>query len=110
LSYREIEEIGGLRGVNIDHATLQRWIIKFMPTLEGKFRKRKMAVNGSWRMDETYIKVKGKWVYWYNYNRPHQSLSCSTPAEILYKAYGSNNSNGFYLNFKDYNIVQEVKM
>jgi hypothetical protein len=49
-------------------------------------------------------------VYWYNYNRPHQSLSYSTPAEILYKAYGSNNSNGFYLNFKDYNIVQEVKM
>ena len=67
LSYREIEEIGGLRGLNIDHATLQRWVIKFMPILEGKFRKRKKPVNGSWRMDETYIKVKGKWVYlaWY---------------------------------------------
>jgi putative transposase len=59
LSYREIEEIGGLRGVNIDHATLQRWVIKFMPILEGGFRKRKRQVNGSWRMDETYIKVKG---------------------------------------------------
>ncbi|WPX96390.1 IS6 family transposase [Candidatus Bandiella woodruffii] len=36
-----------------------------MPILEGRFRKRKKPVNGSWRMDETYIKVKGKWVYLY---------------------------------------------
>ena len=65
LSYREIEEICGLRGLNIYHATLQRWIIKFITILEGRFRKRKKPVNGSWRMDETYIKVKGKWVYLY---------------------------------------------
>ena len=65
LSYREVEEIGGFRGVDIDHATLQRWVVKFMPLLECKFRKRKRPVNGSWRMDETYIKVKGKWVYLY---------------------------------------------
>jgi transposase-like protein len=51
--------------VNIDDATLQRRVIKFMPILEGRFRKRKKAVNGSWIMDETYIKVKGKWVYLY---------------------------------------------
>lgn len=51
-----------------------------------------------------------KWVYWYNYNRPHQSLNYSTPAETLYKAYSSNNCNSFYLNFQDLNIVQEVKM
>ena len=48
-----------------------------------------------------------KWVYWYNNNRPHQSLNYSTPAEILHKAYSSNS---FYLNFKDLKIVQEVKM
>ena len=65
LSYREIEEIGGLRGFAIDHATLQRWVIKFMPILEGRFRKRKKAVNSSWRMDETYIKAQGKWMYLY---------------------------------------------
>ena len=51
-----------------------------------------------------------QWVYWYNYNRPHQSLNYGTPAETLYKAYSSNNSNSFYLNFQDLNIVQEVKM
>ena len=48
-----------------------------------------------------------KWVYWYNYNRPHQSLDYSTPAETMNKAYSSN---GFYLNYKDLKIVQEVKM
>ena len=47
LSYRELEEIVGLRGVNIDHATLQRWVIKFMPILEIKFRKRQNLVNHS---------------------------------------------------------------
>ena len=52
-----------------------------------------------------------------NYDRPHQSLNYSTPADVenskaktLHKAYSSNNSNSFYLNFKDSNIVQEVKM
>jgi len=49
----------------IDHATLQRWVIKFMPIFERRFRKRKKLTNGSWRIDETYIKVKGKWVYLY---------------------------------------------
>ena len=46
-----------------------------------------------------------KWVYWYNYNRPHQSLNYSTPAETLYKAYSSNNCNSFYLNFQDLNLI-----
>jgi transposase-like protein len=45
-------KIGRLRGMDIDHATLQRWVVKFMPILEGKFRKRKNLVNGSWRMEE----------------------------------------------------------
>ena len=55
-----------------------------------------------------------KWVYWYNYDRPHQSLNYSTPADVenskaetFHKAY---NSNSVYLNLKDCNIVQEVKM
>ena len=65
LSYREIEEISRMRGLDIDHATLQRWVVKFMPILEVRFKKRKKPVSGNWRMDETYIKVKGKWVYLY---------------------------------------------
>ena len=63
-----------------------------------------------WNTVEELKSNIGKWVYWYNYERPHQSLSYSTPAEILCKSYSSNSSSGCYLNFKDYNIVQEVKM
>jgi putative transposase len=65
LSYRDIEELCELRGLAIDHATLQRWVIKFASLLYSKFRNRKKVVNSSWRMDETYIKVKGQWMYLY---------------------------------------------
>ncbi len=59
LSYREIEELISIRGVNVDHATIQRWVFKFTPLLEKEFRQRKKCVGKRWRMDETYIKVKG---------------------------------------------------
>ena len=65
LSYRDIEELLQIRGVEVDHATIQRWVAKFSSLLEANFRKRKRVVGKSWRMDETYVKVKGKWVYLY---------------------------------------------
>lgn len=65
LSYRELEEMASIRGAKIDHATLQRWLIKFSPVIDQNVRQRKKAVGNSWRMDETYIKVNGKWVYLY---------------------------------------------
>lgn len=65
LSYRDIEELMRERGVEIDHATVQLWVVKYTPILEVEFRKRKKAVGTSWRMDETYIKVKSKWHYLY---------------------------------------------
>jgi transposase-like protein len=65
LSYRDIEELCQLRGLSIDHSTLQRWVVRFASLLDGQFRKRKHTVVSSWRMDETYIKIKGKWVYLY---------------------------------------------
>ena len=65
LSYRDIEEIQIERGVIVDHATINRWVIKFAPILEHNLRRKKKAVSGSWRMDETYIKAKGEWLYYY---------------------------------------------
>ena len=65
LSYREIEELLWIRGVKVDHATIQRWVFKFSPLIEKTFRTRKRPVGNSWRMDETSIKVGGKDRYLY---------------------------------------------
>jgi transposase-like protein len=65
LSYRHVEELMEERGVPVDHATIQRWVVKYSPQLEEAFHRRKRAVWVSWRMDETYIKVKGQWYYLY---------------------------------------------
>jgi len=65
LSYRHVEALMEERGVALDHATVQRWVVKYSPLLEEAFHRRKHPVWVSWRMDETYIKVKGPWRYLY---------------------------------------------
>ena len=65
LSYRQLEEMMEERGVFVDHSSINRWAIRFLPLLEKVFRKHKRPVGGSWRMDETYIKVKSVWKYLY---------------------------------------------
>lgn len=65
LSCRHLEEMMEERGVTVDHSTVSRWAIRFLPLLEKTFRKYKRPVGGSWRMDETYIQVKGVWKYLY---------------------------------------------
>ena len=66
LSYRDIEEMMLERGVLVDHSTINRWVIRYAPQLELEFRKKhKRKAGTSWRMDETYIRVKGKWYYLY---------------------------------------------
>jgi transposase-like protein len=65
LSYRHIEELMEERGVLLDHATIQRWVVKYSPQLEEAFHRCKRPVWVSWRMDETYIKSKGQWYYLY---------------------------------------------
>jgi putative transposase len=65
LSTRHVEELMLERGVHVDHATINRWVIKYSPQLEAAFHHRKRPVWVSWRMDETYIRVKGEWRYLY---------------------------------------------
>jgi putative transposase len=65
LSTRHVEELMAERGVEVDHATINRWVIKYSPLLEEAFYRRKRPVWVSWRLDETYIKVKGEWKYLY---------------------------------------------
>jgi transposase-like protein len=65
LSLRHIEEMMAEHGVIVDHATIHRWALKILPALNKVFRSRKRTVAKSWRMDETYIKVRGRWKYLY---------------------------------------------
>ena len=64
-SYRDVEELMSKQGIKVDHATIQRWVFKFTPSIDRSFRKRMRTIGLSWRMDETYIKVKGEWKYLY---------------------------------------------
>src|SRR5215469_4873991 len=65
LSYRDVEALLGERGISVDHVTLWRWVQRYAPELERRLRKGLKATNDSWRVDETYVRVKGKWVYLY---------------------------------------------
>ncbi len=65
LSYRDLEEIMQERGVEVDHSTINRWVLKYAPELEKRIRLHLRGTNDSWRVDETYIKVKGRWKYLY---------------------------------------------
>jgi len=53
------------RGISVDHATVHRWVIRYSPELLDRFNRRKQAVTGRWHLDETYIKVRGRWMYLY---------------------------------------------
>src|SRR5262245_27878593 len=65
LSYRHVEELMEERGVLLDHATIQRWVVKYSPQLAEAFHRRKRPVGRRWRMDETYLRIKGEWRYLY---------------------------------------------
>jgi transposase-like protein len=65
ISYRDLERMFSDRGIQVDHTTLFRWIQAYAPELEKRMRAHLRMTNGSWRVDETYIRVKGKWVYLY---------------------------------------------
>lgn len=65
LSLRNLEEMMTERGITVDHSTLHRWVIRLVPLLDKAFRTHKLAVGRRWRMDETYIRVRGQWKYLY---------------------------------------------
>ena len=65
LSYRDVEELLAERGLLVDHVTVWRWVQRYAPELERRLRRHLMPTNDSWRVDETYVRVKGQWVYLY---------------------------------------------
>jgi IS6 family transposase len=65
ISYRELEEMMEERGVDLDHTTLYRWVQHYAPEIEKRLRWAWRRPTGRWHVDETYIKVRGRWVYLY---------------------------------------------
>ena len=65
VSYRDLELMLADRGVNVDHTTIYRWIQAYAPEIDKQIRPHLRLSNGSWRVDETYVKVKGRWMYLY---------------------------------------------
>jgi transposase-like protein len=65
LSYRDVEELLTERGLHADHVTVWRWVQRYAPELQRVLRRHLKPTNDSWRMDETYVRVKGKWRYLY---------------------------------------------
>jgi transposase, IS6 family len=65
LSYRDLEEMMAERGLNLDHTTIYRSVQQYAPELEKRCKPHLKQTNDSWRVDETYVKVKGEWLYLY---------------------------------------------
>lgn len=65
LSLRNLDEMMAERGVLVDPATVHRWALRLLPVLSAVFRRRKLPVGLSWRVDETYVLVGGQWKYLY---------------------------------------------
>jgi len=63
LSYRNLEEMMQERSLKISHTTIMRWVHQYAPVIERKIRKHLKTTNDSWRVDETYVKIKGQWTY-----------------------------------------------
>ena len=82
LSYRDIEELFLERGLEVDHSTLNRWVLAYAPLIEKRLRQFRRPHCGSIRIDETYIKVRGEWRYLYRAIDKH-----GTSVDILLTAH-----------------------
>ena len=65
LSYRDVEELLAERGIDVDHVTVHRWVQRFAPLLADAARFGRHRIGDRWYVDETYVKVAGRWVYLY---------------------------------------------
>ncbi|EJR29535.1 MULTISPECIES: IS6 family transposase [Bacillus] len=65
LSFRDLVEMMEERGLSLAHTTIMRWVHQYGPKLDKRVRRHLKSTNDSWRVDETYVKVKGQWMYLY---------------------------------------------
>ena len=85
LSYRDVEELLGERGIEVDHVTIYRWVQRFAPEFAEAARARQHLVGDRWHVDETYLKVCGTWRYLFRAIDPvragHRRLPLATPEQ-----------------------------
>ena len=65
LSYRDLEEMMAERGLSVDHTTIYRWVQHYAPELDRRVQWCRDRNSGSWYVVETYVKVRGEWMYLY---------------------------------------------
>jgi DDE domain len=65
LSFRDLVEMMAERGLSLVHTTIMRWVHHYTPEFERRWQRFARPVGSSWRVDETYVKIRGKWVYLY---------------------------------------------
>jgi IS6 family transposase len=65
LTLRDLEEMMAERGLSVDHSTIGRWVLRYAPELYKRIRREVRPPNRSWRVDETYVRVAGRWTYLY---------------------------------------------
>jgi len=84
LSYRDVEELLAERGVTVDHVTIYRWVQTFTPEFIDAARVSRHAVGNRWFVDETYVKVAGRWTYLYRaVDQRGQSSTCWPPLAAM---------------------------
>ena len=92
ISYRDLERMLADRGAEVDHTTMYRWVQRFAPELEKRTRRHLRPCRGPWHVDETCVKVKGRWMYLYRASTAavRRSNSCSPPSGMPRRRSGSS--------------------
>jgi DDE domain len=82
LSFRDLVEMMAERGLSLAHTTIMRWIQHYAPEFEKRWNRFARQAGRSWRVDETYAKIKGRWTYLYRAvdKREEPSTSCCAPS------------------------------
>jgi transposase-like protein len=65
LSFRDLVEMMTERGIDLVHTTIMRWVQRYVPEFERRWNRFAVEAGRSWRVDETYVKIKGRWTYLY---------------------------------------------
>ena len=99
LSYRDLEEMMAERNLDVDHSTIARWVLRYAGELNKRIRRDFRRPNRSWRVDETYVRVAGRWTYLYRaidsegviayaLTQPH-AIAANTSFDWLWRALAS---------------------